>query len=102
MPGHLIPLRKFASGGVANSPMLGIIGEGGGPEAVVPLPDGRSIPVSMSGNASPQNVTINISAVDAASFRQLVQRNPGAILDVVGADMAIGGGLRTKILEAAR
>jgi len=42
-----MPLRKYAKGGIANSPQLSIFGEGSKPEAYVPLPDGRSIPVTM-------------------------------------------------------
>ena len=52
--------RAFANGGIANKPTLGMVGEGRYNEAVVPLPDGRSIPVS--GGAG--NVTVNV-AVDA-------------------------------------
>jgi hypothetical protein len=52
--------RAFAHGGIANRPTLGMIGEGKYNEAVVPLPDGRSIPIS--GGAG--NVTVNV-AVDA-------------------------------------
>ena len=44
-----LPLKAYASGGVANSPQLALFGEGRMPEAFVPLPDGRSIPVTMSG-----------------------------------------------------
>lgn len=44
-----MPLRAYASGGIANSPQLALFGEGSRPEAYVPLPDGRSIPVTMSG-----------------------------------------------------
>ncbi|WP_234729712.1 phage tail length tape measure family protein [Acidocella facilis] len=44
-----IPLNMYANGGVANSPQMAVFGEGRGPEAYVPLPDGRSIPVSMKG-----------------------------------------------------
>jgi hypothetical protein len=42
-------LRRYAKGGVANSPQVSIWGEGDTPEANVPLPDGRSIPVTLSG-----------------------------------------------------
>jgi hypothetical protein len=52
--------RAFAHGGIANRPTLGMIGEGKYNEAVVPLPDGKSIPIS--GGAG--NVTVNV-AVDA-------------------------------------
>ena len=44
-----LPLRKYAKGGIANSPQLALYGEGSKPEAYVPLPDGRTIPVTMSG-----------------------------------------------------
>lgn len=41
------PLRAYAGGGVASSPQVALYGEGSRPEAFVPLPDGRSIPVSL-------------------------------------------------------
>ncbi len=41
----------YATGGVANSPQLALFGEGSKPEAFVPLPDGRTIPVTLSGSA---------------------------------------------------
>ena len=41
--------RAFANGGMVTSPTLGMVGEGGMNEAIVPLPDGRSIPVQMGG-----------------------------------------------------
>ena len=34
---------------MVTSPTLGMVGEGGMNEAIVPLPDGRSIPVQMGG-----------------------------------------------------
>jgi phage-related minor tail protein len=59
--------KAFASGGVVNKPTLGLVGEGVYNEAIVPLPDGKSIPVKMaqpqgpaSGNISSSvNVTLN-------------------------------------------
>lgn len=45
-------LRKYANGGIANKPQLAMFGEGSQPEAYVPLPDGRSIPVSLSGGSA--------------------------------------------------
>jgi hypothetical protein len=41
--------KAFANGGVVNGPTLGLVGEGRYNEAIVPLPDGRSIPVQMKG-----------------------------------------------------
>ena len=42
-----LPLQTYSTGGIANSPQLALYGEGRLPEAYVPLPDGRSIPVTM-------------------------------------------------------
>ena len=74
-------LRKYASGGVAYGPQVSVHGEGSLPEANVPLQDGRTIPVTLSGaggesrsvsvNYSP---TINIdSRTDQGQVVQLVQ-----------------------------
>jgi tape measure domain-containing protein len=54
-----LQLRKYAMGGVANTPQMAIYGEGSRPEAYVPLPDGRTIPVTMQNGAAPQ-VTVNV------------------------------------------
>lgn len=48
-PRGAVPLHRYASGGIADSPQLALFGEGRQPEAFVPLPDGRSIPVKMQG-----------------------------------------------------
>lgn len=42
----------FADGGVVRGPTLGLIGEGKYSEAIVPLPDGKSIPVKMGRSSS--------------------------------------------------
>ena len=51
--------RAFADGGVVNRPTLGLIGEGSMNEAVVPLPNGRAIPVEMRGGGT--NITVNVN-----------------------------------------
>jgi hypothetical protein len=48
--------RAFANGGVVNGPTLGLVGEGKYNEAIVPLPDGRSIPVKMAGDSSARSI----------------------------------------------
>ena len=53
-------LQKYARGGIANKPQLALFGEGSMNEAYVPLPDGRSIPVTLSGSGTGGNV-VNIS-----------------------------------------
>jgi hypothetical protein len=53
----------YANGGIASQPTLGLVGEGKYNEAIVPLPDGRSIPVTMPGGGAGQNnnVTVNVT-----------------------------------------
>jgi outer membrane murein-binding lipoprotein Lpp len=58
------PLPKYAKGGIADSPS--IFGEAG-PEAAVPLPDGRSIPVNMNGGVSSKKIDELIAAVQAVN-----------------------------------
>jgi tape measure domain-containing protein len=43
--------KAFANGGMVQGPTLGLVGEGKYNEAIVPLPDGRSIPVQMQGDS---------------------------------------------------
>jgi hypothetical protein len=57
-----LPLRKYSTGGVAYTPQVAIFGEGRTPEAFVPLPDGRRIPVTMSGGGANVQVVINNNA----------------------------------------
>lgn len=62
------PLRAYANGGIANEPQWALFGEGSTPEAYVPLPDGRTIPVTVkmaaqkaaAQTAAPTPVTINL------------------------------------------
>ena len=68
-----VPLKKYARGGIANSPQVALYGEGSMPEAYVPLPDGRRIPVAMQGGGG-GNTTVNVS-VDAKGSQ--VQGNAG-------------------------
>lgn len=50
-----LPLQMYSNGGIANKPQLAIFGEGRMNEAYVPLPDGKSIPVSLKGNRAGDN-----------------------------------------------
>jgi lambda family phage tail tape measure protein len=57
-----LPLQTYSRGGIANRPQVAVFGEGSTPEAYVPLPDGRRIPVAMQGGAtSTNNVTVNVN-----------------------------------------
>jgi hypothetical protein len=84
------PVSAFANGGMVNGPTLGLVGEGKYNEAIVPLPNGRSIPVDLGdslrekmGNASPSSSsspvlsmsfeTTSINGVEYVSRDQLEQ-----------------------------
>ena len=70
------PLRRYARGGVANSPQLAMFGEGSTPEAYVPLPDGRTIPVTMKGGAGEVgNVVVNVDATGSSAEGDSQQAN---------------------------
>ena len=42
-------IQQFAKGGIVTGPTPALIGEGGMNEAVVPLPNGKAIPVDLKG-----------------------------------------------------
>jgi hypothetical protein len=74
-PQGAMPLQTYARGGIADSPQLALFGEGRTPEAFVPLPDGRRIPVQMDGAAGARRAVsvvnhITVNAADAGSFRR--------------------------------
>lgn len=63
-----LSLRKYAGGGITKSPQLAMFGEGSTPEAFVPLPDGKNIPVKLEGGSGTViQQTINIDARGAES-----------------------------------
>jgi tape measure domain-containing protein len=49
-------LTSAGGGGIASGPRLSIFGEGDDPEAYVPLPDGRTIPVTLSMPEVPSSI----------------------------------------------
>jgi len=94
-----LPLRKYAGGGIASSPQLAMFGEGSMPEAYVPLPDGRRIPVAMKGGGGGTTVNVSVDAkgtnvqgdggrseqlgravAQAVQAELIKQRRPGGIL----------------------
>jgi tape measure domain-containing protein len=56
MHGGFMPFRAFANGGIVTGPTMGLVGEGKYSEAVVPLPNGKSIPVQFSGERSARDM----------------------------------------------
>lgn len=98
---------KYSTGGVARGSDAGYLAMLHGTEAVVPLPNGRSIPVEMSGGgAQTNNVSVNVNVQNdgrtdtttegdsremgkaiAAAVQQEIQtqRRPGGLLSPYGA-----------------
>lgn len=68
--------RAYASGGVVSNPTLGLVGEGRYNEAIVPLPNGKAIPVDMKGSGQ-NNVTVNVS-VDGSGGTSMQQSSAQA------------------------
>ena len=72
-------VTAFGHGGITNGPELfpmsgnrvGLRGEGMKPEAVVPLPDGRKIPVELSGRGGVTNINVEMKVIanDPNAFR---------------------------------
>jgi hypothetical protein len=72
MPGGM---KGYANGGVIKKPTMGMIGEGGMNEAVVPLPDGKSIPVTGAGGSQQNNISINVSMSSDGQSKESVVSN---------------------------
>lgn len=65
-----LPLNRYASGGIASTPQLALFGEGSRPEAYVPLPDGRNIPVKMQGGGAGHTIIVNVNGTSAPDVRR--------------------------------
>lgn len=110
MPGRMVgglPIKKYAQGGIADTPQLAVFGEGRGAEAFVPLGNDRRIPVRMEGGAAssgPMSVTINVESLDPHKAAEVLQR---AMPDIERrlADALMTGRSRslvTAVADAAR
>jgi len=64
-----MPLKRYASGGIASSPQFAMFGEGSTNEAFVPLPDGRAIPVKMKGSAG-NVINVYVNGTSAPDVRR--------------------------------
>jgi hypothetical protein len=100
--------RAFASGGIATQPTVGLVGEGNYNEAVVPLPDGKSIPVQMQGGGNGGgdfhvHVHMNVAAIDSRDFRAHLSQNADHVGDLIVAQMrGRNRGLLDRTRMAAR
>lgn len=100
-----LPLNKYANGGIATSPQVSIFGEGRMNEAYVPLPDGRTIPVTMKGGG---NGGINVQIINNNSQAQVSAQPDGqggltVLVDMVknamADDVANGIGSMPRAIE---
>lgn len=99
--GGSIPLNRYANGGIANKPQMALFGEGRTPEAYVPLPDGRSIPVTMRGASEAGgdvfNIAVNVSSDGSskttgdATGRELANQIAIVVKNVLVAEKRNGG-----------
>ncbi|HGU5405427.1 TPA: tape measure protein [Klebsiella pneumoniae] len=108
-PNGVVPLKTYSKGGIATTPQLALFGEGRDNEAYVPLPDGRSIPVTMTGNIGGGGtiapVAINISVnsdgssstsgsdADGKGWNDAAQRIKNIVLETITQEKRPGGSL---------
>lgn len=102
-----VPIKAYEAGGIARSPQLAIFGEGKASkgEAFVPLPDGRSIPVTLRGGGggapSPQ-ITFEIHAMDAQNVKQALVRERHIIGAIIQHAIGHHTSMRHKVKGAAQ
>jgi len=90
--------RKMKAGGVMTGPMGGYPVELHGTEAVVPLPDGRSIPVTIEGNVGGGgDATFNINVHGANGDPRKIARMVGEEVGRVFKSRSRGSGFSRGI-----
>jgi len=97
-------LQPFARGGIVASPTIfpmangaGLMGEAG-PEAIMPLKRTSSGDLGVKAEgAGVTNITMNINAVDANSFVQMLRRNKATITSLVVENILSDGQIRRTI-----
>jgi predicted nucleic acid-binding Zn-ribbon protein len=98
--GRFMPVKGYATGGpIVNKPHVALIGEGQHNEAVVPLPDGRSIPVDLQGTPETQ-VAINIEAVDGASVDRMLFDRRDTLRSIISTAIAESRSFRGAVARA--
>lgn len=97
-PSGALNLNAYANGGIANSPQLAIFGEGRQNEAYVPLPDGRTIPVTLNGQQEQQqtgntyNISVeyspDLSSIDPSKASEVIAENAPVVEGIIREAMA--------------
>ena len=98
----MMPVHGYANGGpIVSGPHVALIGEGKHNEAVVPLPDGRSIPVTMNGGGG-TSVNISINAVDARGVDELLVSRQDTLRNIIRQAMTESRSFRSTMLGQTR
>jgi hypothetical protein len=79
----MMPLHAYAGGGIASGPQMALFGEGRRPEAYVPLPDGRNIPVKMQAQGQGGNGKVTINNYAAGVDVETQRMSDGELLVIV-------------------
>ena len=90
----------FASGGIVQGPTLGLVGEGRYNEAIIPLPDGKSVPVQLAGGSEGTSAPINTNIVVNVKNGQSDSQVTGNQGNQLGRE--IEGAVRQVILKEIR
>ncbi|MGB3205179.1 MAG: serine hydrolase [Crinalium sp.] len=108
--GGILPGGGFGAG-IASSPTLALAGEGSFNEAIVPLPNGRSIPVELGGkirnnisgtnNHNEVNISVNVSnnkadVVTSGQSNSLANQIRSAVIGVLIDEQRPGGALYAR------
>ena len=94
----------FAAGGIVQGPTLGLVGEGKYNEAIIPLPDGKSVPVDLGGVSDglasniTSNIVVNVNSdgqssnnANGSNSVDLGRKIEGAVKQVIVAELRPGG-----------
>ena len=107
--GNVLPggFQAFATGGIVTGPTLGLVGEGRYNEAVIPLPDGKSVPVDLGGEGARLggnggvsvgeiNITVQNTGdtLSPAAQKQIAGQVQGIVLATMADQRRSGGLLR--------
>jgi len=79
-PGGFLPIKAFQGGGYANRPTLGLIGEGGEGEYIIP--ESKMRKDSSRGGSGGTTIIVLPHNYDK-SFSEMIQRNPGSIINEI-------------------
>jgi hypothetical protein len=93
-------LNMYSNGGIASSPQVAMYGEGRTPEAYVPLPDGRSIPVSMQGGGGSGSISVNINITDNSTTSNSDAQGDGK--DYAAMSKVIAGKVQEELVKQKR